>query len=111
MGVVAVSHDDVRKIAALARLAVPAERLDALVGELNGILAHMDVLNAVDVSDVHADDTQSSGSMRLAPDVGPSVSLVHGPPEFAPAWRDGFFIVPRLDTHGELGAATGDDAG
>ena len=40
----AVTLDDVRRIAALARLSVPDERAAALVAELNTILEHMDVL-------------------------------------------------------------------
>jgi aspartyl/glutamyl-tRNA(Asn/Gln) amidotransferase C subunit len=43
----AVSKDDVRHIAGLARIGVPEERLDTLVGELNGILGHMDALQKV----------------------------------------------------------------
>ena len=39
---VAVSHEDVRHIAALARLGLEPDRVTLLVGELNGILAHMD---------------------------------------------------------------------
>jgi aspartyl-tRNA(Asn)/glutamyl-tRNA(Gln) amidotransferase subunit C len=38
----AVTFDDVRHIASLARLSVSEERLPALVGELNAILAHME---------------------------------------------------------------------
>ena len=43
----AVSKDDVRHIAGLARVGVPEARLDGLVTELNGILAHMDALSRV----------------------------------------------------------------
>ena len=45
----AVSEADVLHVAALARLAMPAERVAALVRELNGILDHMAVLETVDV--------------------------------------------------------------
>ena len=44
----AVSKDDVRHIAGLARIGVPDSRLDQLVTELNGILAHMEVLQKVE---------------------------------------------------------------
>ena len=44
--IVAVTHDDVRHIADLARLAVSPSKLDDLVRELNGILTHMDVLRS-----------------------------------------------------------------
>ena len=51
-----VTNDDVRHIAALARLGLEPDRVELLARELNGILAHMDVLAAVDTSaiDLHA---------------------------------------------------------
>ena len=92
----AVSKDDVRRIAGLARIGIPEERLDALVGELSGILAHMDVLSKVDTTSVQ--DTAADG-MPLAPDEPPSVALGIAREQFAPQTRDGFFLVPRLSTH------------
>jgi aspartyl-tRNA(Asn)/glutamyl-tRNA(Gln) amidotransferase subunit C len=103
---VAVTHDDVRNIAALARLAVSPERLDALVSELNGILAHMERLKQAD--EAERAERAEEGGMRVAADVGPSVPLVKPISAFAPEWRDGFFLVPRLATHGDAGDA-GDD--
>jgi aspartyl-tRNA(Asn)/glutamyl-tRNA(Gln) amidotransferase subunit C len=96
---VAVSHDDVRRIAELASIAVPPERLDELARELSGILAHMEALR--DVPDVTAgeDDAQGARGMRLAADMGPSVALHRAREALAPATRDGFFLVPRLSTH------------
>ena len=44
----AVSEDDVRRVAELARLGLEPDRLQLLVGELNGILVHMDELRAID---------------------------------------------------------------
>lgn len=101
----AVTHDDVRNIAALARLAVPPERLDALVTELNGILGHMEALARVPAADMNAMSAAVAG-MRVAPDLGPAVGLERAPSSFAPAWRDGFFLVPRLATHGSAGLTT-----
>ncbi|HKS07491.1 MAG TPA: Asp-tRNA(Asn)/Glu-tRNA(Gln) amidotransferase subunit GatC [Gemmatimonadaceae bacterium] len=99
----AVTHDDVRNIAALARLAVAPERLDTIVSELNGILGHMEALSRIPAID-SAGDAESDG-MRVAADRGPAVGLDRAPSSFAPAWRDGFFLVPRLATHGDAGAA------
>ena len=42
-------------------------------------------------------------SAPLRDDVGPSVGLAHPIAEFAPATRDGFFLVPRLATHDDAG--------
>ena len=47
-----VDKNTVRKVARLARIAVPEERLEPLAGELNGILAWIEQLNEVDVDGV-----------------------------------------------------------
>jgi hypothetical protein len=47
--------------------------------------------------------------MRLASDHGPAVGLERAPASFAPVWRDGFFLVPRLATHGDAGAAADEE--
>ena len=48
-------------MAALARLGVAEDRLPALVTELNGILAHMDVLQQVDIGDASLDPDAAHG--------------------------------------------------
>ena len=94
----AVSRDDVRHIAKLARLGVSDDRLDVLAGELNGILAHMQALQQADTAAVAAAPDARPG-MALRPDEGPPRALAHACGTFAPAMRDGFFLVPRLATH------------
>ena len=74
----------------------------ALVRELNGILAHMDVLAAVDTS--RPDDGAAvDGDTPLRDDRGPAIPLARAREDFAPAMRDGFFLVPRLSTHEDRG--------
>jgi aspartyl-tRNA(Asn)/glutamyl-tRNA(Gln) amidotransferase subunit C len=102
---VAVSDQDVRHIAALARLGLPTERIPGLVAELNGILVHMDVLSQVDTKRVSAAAGVDAGGMPLRQDAGPQIALARPRGAFAPATRDGFFLVPRLSTH----EAVGDD--
>lgn len=94
-----VSERDVRHIAALARLGVAPERLPTLVRELNGILAHMDVLSRVDTSVVDAVEGVGAGGMPLRADDGTPYPLARPREDFAPEVRDGFFLVPRLATH------------
>ena len=95
----AVSERDVRHVATLARLGLDPARIDALVRELNGILGHMEVLGAVNTegAGAHGDDRQAS--LPLREDAGPQVRLAFPREAFAPAMRDGFFLVPRLATH------------
>ncbi len=102
----AVSDADVLHVAALARLALPTERVPALVRELNGILEHMAVLESVDVSTV-GDDARTAMPRRA--DVSAPIPLVRPLETFAPAPRDGFLLVPRLSTHSQLGASEGEE--
>lgn len=95
----AVTHDDVRHVAELARLAVDESKLDHLVTELNGILGHMDVLSQVDTSHVEHTMVPSTVSTPLRADSSGPLPLLVPKETFAPAMRDGFFIVPRLASH------------
>jgi aspartyl-tRNA(Asn)/glutamyl-tRNA(Gln) amidotransferase subunit C len=101
----AVSAEDVRHIAALSRLSLAEDRVPALVGELNRILEHMDVLQQADVRGIDPDaPTTDSGPLRddrVAP-----LPLAHPRESFAPESRDGFFLVPRLATHADEDAAS-----
>jgi len=98
---VSISLDDVRHIASLARLGISDERAGAIAVELSGILAHMQVLTGIDTSSVGVDNVWSAGAMPLRADEGPPIALDRAPNDFAPAMRDGFFLVPRLATHEE----------
>ena len=101
----AVTNDDVRRVAELARLGIDEARLPRLVAELDGILAHMAVLQGVDVEGVERAAGVSSGGMPLRVDAGPQYPLAVSRDTFAPVCREGFFVVPRLDSHADLGAS------
>ena len=92
-----ISLDEVRHIAALARLGITHDQARAAAVELSSILEHMQVLSQVDTSDV--DMGMAQPGMTLRPDTGPPIPLVRAPVDFAPSMRDGFFLVPRLATH------------
>jgi aspartyl-tRNA(Asn)/glutamyl-tRNA(Gln) amidotransferase subunit C len=95
----AIGPDDVRHVAALARLAVPESQLPELVRQLNGILSHMDVLARVKTTDVPGAAGVGDGAMPLRTDIGPPLPLARPLESFAPQTRDGFLLVPRLATH------------
>jgi aspartyl-tRNA(Asn)/glutamyl-tRNA(Gln) amidotransferase subunit C len=96
---VAVTVDDVRHIAQLARLGIDDTRARTLVEELNRILEHMAVLARVDTARVPPAAGISEGGMPLREDCGEQLPLAHPREAFAPEMRDGFFLVPRLETH------------
>jgi len=102
---VSVTLDDVRHIATLARLGVSDERARVLVGELNTILAHMDVLSKVDTSGIAEVVGVGAAGTPLRSDAGPPIPLARPIDTFAPATRDGFFLVPRLSTHEDADAS------
>ena len=99
-----VSEKDVRHIASLARLGMSDDRVPTLVSELNRILGHMDVLQAVDLSAFESTAATAPG-MPLRPDDSLPTQLQRAREDFAPAMRDGFFLVPKLESHGSAGGS------
>ena len=91
-----ISLDEVRHLAALARLGISEERARVASVELTSILEHMQLLSKLAAADA---PSAAERGMTLRPDVGPPIPLERPPTDFAPAMRDGFFLVPRLDTH------------
>jgi aspartyl-tRNA(Asn)/glutamyl-tRNA(Gln) amidotransferase subunit C len=96
---VAVTIDDVRHIAALARLGLTDDRAAQLVQELNTILGHMDALSKVNTDGVKEAVAVGTTRLPLREDAGPPIPLARSLDAFAPAVRDGFLLVPRLSTH------------
>lgn len=99
----AVTPDDVRHVAALARLAIPEEALAPYVAQLNGILGHMEVLQRVPSAGAAAAAEDAAAGMRLREDTPGAVPLAARPEAFAPTVREGFLLVPRLATHEDAG--------
>jgi aspartyl-tRNA(Asn)/glutamyl-tRNA(Gln) amidotransferase subunit C len=97
---VTISLDEVRHIAALARLGISDARARAVAVELTAILEHMQVLATVDPG-AAVESAQREHGMVLRPDSGPPIPLARTIASFGPEMRDGFFLVPRLATHGE----------
>ena len=86
----------VRRVARLARIRVPEERLPSLAGELNGILDWIEQLNEVDVEGVEPLTSVVAATLPLREDVvteggDPARVLAN-----APRTADGFFIVPKV---------------
>ena len=95
----AVTIDDVRHIAALARLGLTDERAAQLVQEMNTILGHMDQLSRVDTAGVQESIGVGARGLPVRDDGGQPIPLARSLDAFAPALRNGFLLVPRLSTH------------
>jgi aspartyl-tRNA(Asn)/glutamyl-tRNA(Gln) amidotransferase subunit C len=94
-----VSRDEVKHVAALARLDMTDERAEEFTAQLNTILGHMEALSRVDTGKLEPMVGIGADSAPLQDDKGPPVALERSLDQIAPQVRDGFFIVPGLSTH------------
>ena len=92
----AIDVATVKKVASLSRLREPQERLEALAGELNGILGWIEQLNEVDVTGVEPMTTAIDMATPLRDDVVSDGDKVADIVANAPKSVDGFFIVPKV---------------
>ena len=96
-----VTPEDVRHVAALARVALSESQLAEFAKQLDDILGHVAVLGSVDTSRGAPAAGNSGGGMPLREDRGECLRLARPIASFAPAMREGYFSVPRLETHGD----------
>lgn len=96
----AIDEDTVRKVARLARIAVPEERLAPLAAELSGILKWIEQLNEVDVEGVGPMTSTVDMALPMRDDVPERGPTGGGQPDDvvanAPRTEDHFFVVPKV---------------
>ena len=91
-----VTHDEVRRIAQLTELDVSEEALPLLAEQMSRILEYVAQINAVPASEGVKPFVPGPDAVRFRPDEVKPWPLAFGPAELAPAFRDGFFLVPKL---------------
>ena len=92
----AIDAATVRKVARLARIAVPEEKLEQLASELNGIMTWIEQLSEVDTDGVEPMTSAVHMPAPMREDVvteGGDASKVLSN---APKTVDGFFVVPKV---------------
>ena len=92
----AIDAETVRKVAHLARIKTPDDRLEPLAGELNGIMAWIDQLSEVDVDGVEPMTSNVAQPLRLRDDVVTDGARVEAVLSNAPKSADGFYVVPKV---------------
>lgn len=92
----AIDAATVRKVAHLARIKTPEERLEPLAQELNGILAWIEQLNEVDVEGVEPMTSNVHQPLRLRDDVVTDGDRLSDVLSNAPKSADGFYVVPKV---------------
>ena len=92
----AIDVATVRKVARLARIAEPEERLASLAQELNGIIAWIEQLNEVDTEGVAPMASTEAVRLPMREDVvtdgGDPAKVLSN----APKSDRGFFVVPKV---------------
>jgi aspartyl-tRNA(Asn)/glutamyl-tRNA(Gln) amidotransferase subunit C len=92
----AIDVATVRKVAKLARIAEPEEKLEKLASELNGIMTWIEQLNEVDTDGVEPMTSAVAVTLPMRDDVvtdggAPAKVLAN-----APKTAGGFFVVPKV---------------
>ena len=83
-------------VAKLARLSVPAERLEALRSQLAGVLGHVAKLKAIDVEGVEPMTTPFTQVNRLDPDEPGPCLEIDDVLRNAPAVEGRYLAVPKV---------------
>lgn len=93
-----MSVDDktVRRIAALARIALAEEQVAPMAQELNGILAWVEQLEEIDVERVPPMTSVVEHRLRMREDVVTEGNAGDALMKNAPEHEDRFFVVPKV---------------
>jgi len=98
-----LSHDEVLRIARLARIAVRPDDSRAVVERLNRVLALVDQMRAVDTAGIEPMAHALDIVQRLRPDQVTEKdrreayqAVAPAGPDGTPQVQDGFYLVPRV---------------
>ena len=91
-----VDADTVRRIAHLARIAVPESEIGQLQGELNAMLAFVEQLQEVNVEGVGPMTSVTPMTMKKRADAVTDGGIANDIVKNAPASEDNFFLVPKV---------------
>jgi aspartyl-tRNA(Asn)/glutamyl-tRNA(Gln) amidotransferase subunit C len=98
-----VGHGDIERMAELAGLDVEPESLSSLTREIAAIIEYVSQLGGVQAEDDSHGTEQAAldASVRLRQDEPGDVDAIGNPGAFAPAFEDGFFVVPKPEAMGD----------
>ena len=92
----ALTHDDVCRVAKLARLRQNDAQADAMLSELNSIFALIEQMQAVDTSDVEPMSHPRDVSQRLRVDEVTEPDRRDRLLDLAPLSEGGLYLVPKV---------------
>jgi aspartyl-tRNA(Asn)/glutamyl-tRNA(Gln) amidotransferase subunit C len=88
-----IDRDEARRIAGLAHLEFDDPGLERMASEMTKILSYIDQLRDADVEGFEERDATVTPMREDVPHQSLPREAVA---ENAPAWRDGFFVVPKV---------------
>mgnify|MGYP006267562365 CR=1 FL=1 len=91
-----VDKDTVRRVAKLARLAVPESRLEPMTAELNGIFQWVEMLGEVNVEGVPAMTSVVAQKLKWRQDTVSDGGQANALMANAPEGEEHFFVVPKV---------------
>lgn len=91
-----ISAEEVKKVAHLARMAVPEDQLEGYVRNLSNILNLVDQLSAVDTTGVEPMAHPLDMTQRLREDVVTETNNRDKYQRVAPEVEDGLYLVPKV---------------
>jgi len=91
-----ISKKEILHVARLAELAVSDADVPTLVEQMNNIVEFVRQLDEVPAGEEAPPFIAGPAELTLREDVPGPVPLSHPIAEFAPEFRDGLFLVPRL---------------
>ncbi|HZM34423.1 MAG TPA: Asp-tRNA(Asn)/Glu-tRNA(Gln) amidotransferase subunit GatC [Burkholderiales bacterium] len=91
-----LSHDHIRRLGRLARIAIEPEESEAVAGRLNRVLRLVEELLAVDTEGVEPMAHALELPERLRPDAVTEEDRRALYQSVAPAVQDGLYLVPRV---------------
>lgn len=91
-----IGEKEVRHVAHLAELAVADADVPLLATQLAGIVAFVAQLDAVPTSAATAAIVVGPDRLPLRDDTVNPIPMTRTPGQFAPAFQQGFFVVPKL---------------
>ena len=91
-----IDTETARRVAKLARIAVPEDALPALASEFSAILGFIEQLNEVDVTGVEPMTSVTPQRLNRRADVVTDGNQQAAVLKNAPDAREGFFAVPKV---------------
>jgi aspartyl-tRNA(Asn)/glutamyl-tRNA(Gln) amidotransferase subunit C len=91
---VSITREEILQIANLARLRLTDSEAEELSNDLNQILEYVDTLASLTVPEGERLGLGPPEAPERAAGQIPPDSMAHPPADFAPDFRDGFFMVP-----------------